>query len=606
MKKTYNGIITIAALLATISSTIAAPQLRLSDGTTTITVVDGDANDQSPDAGVVYYNGPVGSKWNIDVTIGVTKPANGTPGEPYMDLNTFNQSTVGADLTLEYTDTNFTATSGTWETDFGGTSDGTVEFLYYMDSSNTPFGTNGLLADFPGNSVGYSGSSNGTFSITAPYSITVAAKIHHNGTGTTGFDSQLTLTPPQQQPPTVQCAGDRDLGCNPASIPSCDTNSITVTASCGVSNITCAAAGPDIITGCIHERDIVYTVTDNCGQSASCTQHIYWTADLNPPSFTNCPGDKDMGCNPTSIPDCDLTTVSATDDCGRAVVTCGSVDSADGCGHTRTITYTATDACGNKATCVQHITWTVNSTPPSLTVQDITNSVCGTTCTTVTYSATATDGCGNATITYSPASGSQFCLGTNTVTATATDGCGNKTVKTFKIIIIQSPNCGGSIGHGDTATIGFWHNKNGQALINAMPQPGLGNWLASNYPCMFGNLAGKSNSVVAAQFLTYFTVTGQKTYAQVMAGALADYVTSTTLSGGTKAGGYGFNTSPGGTGSKTFNVGSNGTALGLSNNTSYTVAQLLSAAQAKCPWSSTVFNALNAIFDGINQGGDIN
>ena len=90
-----------------------------------------------------------------------------------------------------------------------------------------------------------------------------------------------------------------------------------------------------------------------------------------------------------------------------------------------------------------------------------------------------------------------------------------------------------------------------------------------------------------------------------MAGALADYATSTTLAGGSMAAGYGFNVSTAGTGAKTYNVGSNGTAIGLSNNTSYTVAQLLQAANAKCPWNATVFNALNTIFDGINTSGDI-
>ena len=353
-------IITAAGLLISSLITVqAAPQLRLSDGTTTITVTDGDANDSSPDPGVVYYSGPVGSKWNVDVTIGVTKPANGTAGEPYMDLDTLNQSTSAADLTLQYTDTNFTSTSGTWEADFGGTTDGTVEFLYSMDPSNTPFGTNAItLADSPGNVSGYNGISNGTYNITAPYSITLTAKIHHTGRGTTGFDSQLTLTPPQQQPPTIQCAGDRDLGCNPASITSCDTNSITIiTAGCGVSNITCAAAGPDIITGCIHERDLLYTVTDNCGQSATCTQHIYWTVDNTAPNFTKCPSDIDLGCLPSSIPDCDLSQVDATDDCGRVVFTCDKSDATNGCHITRTLTYVATDTCGNKATCTQHITW---------------------------------------------------------------------------------------------------------------------------------------------------------------------------------------------------------------------------------------------------------
>lgn len=160
---------------------------------------------------------------------------------------------------------------------------------------------------------------------------------------------------------------------------------------------------------------------------------------------------------------------------------------------------------------------------------------------------------------------------------------------------------------GDAATIGFWHNKNGQALIICMPKsPALGNWLAGNFPCLYGNLAGKANSVVAAQFMTYFNVTGQKTYAQVMGGALACYVSSSTISGTTKAGKYGFNVSSGGTGAKTYNVGSLGTVLGLSNNTSYTVLQLLQAANANCPFSPAVFDALNTIFSGINQTGDIN
>ena len=43
----------------------------------------------------------------------------------------------------------------------------------------------------------------------------------------------------------------------------------------------------------------------------------------------------------------------------------------------------------------------------------------------------------------------------------------------------------------------------------------------------------------------------------------------------------------------------------MSNNTSYTVLQLLQAANMKCPFNSATFNALNTIFDGINQTGDI-
>jgi hypothetical protein len=165
---------------------------------------------------------------------------------------------------------------------------------------------------------------------------------------------------------------------------------------------------------------------------------------------------------------------------------------------------------------------------------------------------------------------------------------------------------------GDTATIGFWHNKNGQALIKSLNggpnSTALGTWLASNYGCLFGSLNGKANTVVAAQFLVYFGVSGQKTYAQIMGAALASYATSSTLAGGTMAAGYGFNVSSAGTGAKTYNVGSNGSAIGLVNNMSYTVSQLLQAANANCSGGTIAagaFNALNNIFDGINSSGDI-
>ena len=170
------------------------------------------------------------------------------------------------------------------------------------------------------------------------------------------------------------------------------------------------------------------------------------------------------------------------------------------------------------------------------------------------------------------------------------------------------------LGTGDTATIGFWHNKNGQALIYAVNGGGtstnLANWLATSFPYLYGasssnNLAGGTNKAVAAAFLTYFNKTGAKTDAQIMAGALAAYVTNSTLAGGTYAAAYGFKVTTGGTGAKTYNVGSLGTAIGLANNTAYTVTQLLQ--QANLMKQNGTFNAatFNTIFDGINQKGDI-
>jgi hypothetical protein len=82
-------------------------------------------------------------------------------------------------------------------------------------------------------------------------------------------------------------------------------------------------------------------------------------------------------------------------------------------------------------------------------------------------------------------------------------------------------------------------------------------------------------------------------------------VTSSSLSGGTNCGaGFGFNFGNG-TGAKTYSVGSLGTAIGLSNNTTYTVFEILQAANAQKAAGRFNAGAFNAIFDGINQSGDI-
>jgi hypothetical protein len=108
----------------------------------------------------------------------------------------------------------------------------------------------------------------------------------------------------------------------------------------------------------------------------------------------------------------------------------------------------------------------------------------------------------------------------------------------------------------------------GHTMASAANSENLANWLASEFPYLCGasspnNLTNETNADVASLFLTFFGVTGQKTNAQILAGALACYATSTNLAG-TAGGQYGFNSS-GGTRSKTYNVGRNGTSIGLSN-----------------------------------------
>jgi hypothetical protein len=157
------------------------------------------------------------------------------------------------------------------------------------------------------------------------------------------------------------------------------------------------------------------------------------------------------------------------------------------------------------------------------------------------------------------------------------------------------PAAGEALHHGQTAGIGFWNNKNGQALIKALNGGAgsqLGDWLAATFPDLFGaggaNLAGRSNAQVAAYFQVLFATRGDKLEAQVLATALSVYVTNTTLAGGTYAAPYGFSVAAnGGTGLATVNVGSDGAAVDQANGATLSIMDVLLAADRHAKHATT-------------------
>jgi hypothetical protein len=184
----------------------------------------------------------------------------------------------------------------------------------------------------------------------------------------------------------------------------------------------------------------------------------------------------------------------------------------------------------------------------------------------------------------------------------------------------ERPAATGAIQHGETAGIGFWNNKNGQALIKALNGGAghqLGDWLAATFPRMFGalsgsnDLAGKNNAYVAWFFQSRFVVKDQKLDAQVLATALAVYVTDGTLDNTGVGTQYGFLVGGNGVATATFNVGSNGAAFGVADNTVMTVMDLLLAADAQAVngilynGNTTKRNMANSVFSAINEAGGI-
>ncbi|HEY7309956.1 MAG TPA: SdrD B-like domain-containing protein [Gemmataceae bacterium] len=184
----------------------------------------------------------------------------------------------------------------------------------------------------------------------------------------------------------------------------------------------------------------------------------------------------------------------------------------------------------------------------------------------------------------------------------------------------EQPSGTGPVQKGQTAGIGFWNNKNGQALIlafNGGTGTQLADWLAAALPNMFGanagsnDLAGQSNAYVAALFQSDFVVKGTKVDAQVLATALSVYATNATLDNTQVATAYGFTVSGDGVGAATVNVGSNGDAFGVANNTTMTVMDLLLATDAQTidgllyDGNKTRRNEANAVYSAINEAGSI-
>ena len=189
-----------------------------------------------------------------------------------------------------------------------------------------------------------------------------------------------------------------------------------------------------------------WTATDDCGNSTTETQ-VITVQDTTPPVFTTTPQDMTVECDGSgnsAALNAWLTSAAAGDTCGSVSVTNDFTALSDGCGATgtATVTWTATDACGNSASCSATVR-VVDTTPPDITCPaDMILECPADTAPSVTGEATATDTCGDVTITYSdvsvPGPGNTETI---TRTWTATDECGNSSscVQTIAVVDTTPP-----------------------------------------------------------------------------------------------------------------------------------------------------------------------
>jgi hypothetical protein len=256
-----------------------------------------------------------------------------------------------------------------------------------------------------------------------------------------------------QTPPTINCPANLTFSCA-TQVPAPNPGTITSTDNCN--GIPIVVFVNDVTTNqtCANRYILTrtYRSTDECGNSATCTQ-VITINDQSVPTLTG-PAGLTVTCS-TDVPPANPGLVTATDNCNGipAITFVGDVTSNQTClnRYTVTRTYRATDDCGNSATCTQTII--VNDQlPPSVTCPPNISVTCAELIPPVNLGqVTATDNCvGPVIITFvSDVNTNQECANRYTLVRTfrATDDCGNSATCSQLIFVLhQSDGIDAAVG----------------------------------------------------------------------------------------------------------------------------------------------------------------
>ena len=278
----------------------------------------------------------------------------------------------------------------------------------------------------------------------------------------------------------MECGNDTSPASNGAAGSNC--RDVTITSA---DSFTPACGSTGVITR-------TWTATGSQG-STSCTQKIT-IVDRTSPKIGGQGGNQTIECPATPS----FTLPTTSDTCGRATVIEDSDITTSVCpgSYNRTKTWHAVDECGNRSGQVSQTITVVDTTPPVISPLPAPATVyCPATPQFTTP--TVTDSCSTATLTYSDSRTDGSC-GSYRVTRTwkAQDACGNVSLAS-QTITVECNNCGG-------LSMGFWQNKNGQAIIAGGQSTGgvcnSGTWLRQYAP--FQDQAPTATCSQAANYVT--------------------------------------------------------------------------------------------------------
>ena len=171
-----------------VQSVNAIPTLTLSDGTTTIVVMDNGVGDLDPTLGSVVFNGAVGSNFSVNTSAGLTKPGDGSASAPAIDLSSLNHALGAGTLTITFSETGFTAFPGILTGHIGGTiaPGGSLTNIVMQNALN-------LVTNGPFGPGAFSGSDSAALIDGAPYSLTQTAILTFGARGSTSFDAMANV-----------------------------------------------------------------------------------------------------------------------------------------------------------------------------------------------------------------------------------------------------------------------------------------------------------------------------------------------------------------------------------------------------------------------------
>ena len=264
--------------------------------------------------------------------------------------------------------------------------------------------------------------------------VTCSATDAHGNTGATSFNVTVTLV--DTTPPVVTVPSDIGTTTTVAS-----GKSVTFTASAndnidGAITPTCLpASGANFPVG---TTTVTCSATDAHGNTGSKSFNVTVTlVDTTKPVVT-VPADISTTTTVASGKSVSFTA-SATDNIdGPLTPSCSPASDTNFPVGTTTVTCSATDAHNNTGQAGFHVTVTlVDTTAPVVTVPaDISTTTTVASGKSVSFTASATDNIdGPVTPTCSPASGTNFPVGTTTVTCSATDAHGNTGSKSFNVTV---------------------------------------------------------------------------------------------------------------------------------------------------------------------------